>query len=110
MKSKDVRAHVFLHPARQTDCVVEVKIVECSYDVESTLSGAVICCQVEFIPEVIKALRQAHAGSLFPPLIDEREDQNQNQDDDENQNDDDLNDDENEQQDDDQEQDQEDDE
>jgi hypothetical protein len=30
MKSKDVRVHVFLHPARQTDCVVEVKIVECS--------------------------------------------------------------------------------
>jgi hypothetical protein len=59
MKSKDVRARVFLHPARRTDCVVEVKIVECSNDLESTVPGAVICCQVELIPEVIKALRQA---------------------------------------------------
>jgi hypothetical protein len=59
MKLKDVRARIVFHPARQTDCVVEVKIVECSYDVGSTLPGAVICCKVEFSPEVIKALRQA---------------------------------------------------
>ena len=59
MKSKDVRARVFLHPAGQTDCVVEVKIVDCSYDLQSAVPGAVICCQVELIPEVVKALREA---------------------------------------------------
>ena len=71
MKSKDVRARVFLHPARQTDCVVEVKIVECSYDVESTVPGAVICCKVEFIPEVIKALRadKARPDALATELL-----------------------------------------
>jgi hypothetical protein len=59
MKSKDVRARIVLHPTKRADCVVEVKIVECSYNVESTFPGAVICCKVEFIPEVIKTLRQA---------------------------------------------------
>ena len=58
MKSKDVRTRVFFHPARRTDCVVEVNIVECSYDLESAVPGAVICCKVEFSPEGIKALQQ----------------------------------------------------
>lgn len=59
MNAKDGRARIFLCRGKRNDCLVDVRIVECSYDPQKAVPGVVMCCQAELIPEVIQALRQA---------------------------------------------------
>jgi hypothetical protein len=59
MNPNNIETSVCLHSRRQTGCIAEVQIFDCSYVPGTRIPSGVIFCEVECIPEVIKALRQA---------------------------------------------------
>jgi hypothetical protein len=59
MKPKNMHTEVVLHPRRRTGRIAEVKIFDSTYLPATPIPGGVIFCEVKWIPEVIKALRQA---------------------------------------------------
>lgn len=60
MHLKNVRASVCIHRRRRTGPIAEVKLLERISGTEYLVPGGVMFCEVEWITEVIKALRWAH--------------------------------------------------
>ena len=59
MNPKNIQTSVFLHARRRTGAVAEVELVEHISGNDYPVPGGVIFCEVECIPEVIKALKRA---------------------------------------------------
>jgi hypothetical protein len=59
MNPKNLHAKVVVRPGRRTGRIAEVRIFDRTYLPATPIPGGVIFCEVEWIPDVIKALRQA---------------------------------------------------